>query len=239
MNPANTRVVILAAGAGKRLGLPIPKSMALVGNQSIIHRQIDAFRETGVDDFVVVLGFEQNHLRRHLENEPGQYTFVVNDRFAESNTIYSLYLARQHITGAFFYANADVLLDRRVIERLHADPAVAALAIRTGPCAEEDVKVTVQDSRVTRIGKLLDRSDGEFLGVARFDADSTRQLVDHVIEIVEQRGVTDDYFERAIDQLCGQCRVSAVDVSDLPCIEVDFPEDLDTARRDLLPRLLT
>jgi len=41
-------------------------------------------------------------LRRHLENDPGRYTFVLNDEFAESNTLYSLYLARDLITGPFF-----------------------------------------------------------------------------------------------------------------------------------------
>jgi choline kinase len=238
LNIPETKVVILAAGIGQRLGLPIPKSMVLVGNQSIVHRQVDAFRETGVDHFIVVLGFARDHLQRHLENEPGQFTFVVNEQFAESNTIYSLYLARKHITGPFFYANADVLLDRRVIERLQADHASAALAIRTGSCTEEDVKVAVQDGRVTRIGKTLEHSDGEFLGIARFDAESTKQLIRNVVDIVEGQGVLDDYFERAVDQLCATCNISAVDVTDLPCIEVDFPEDLDTARRILLSRLL-
>lgn len=237
MIPAPAKAVILAAGIGTRLGLPIPKSMVLVGTQSIIHRQLDAFREVGIEDFIVVLGFERDHLRRHLENEPGQYTFVVNERFAESNTLYSLYLAREHITGPFFYANADVLLDYRVIERIQADNAPAALAIRTGPCAEEDVKVAVHNSQITRIGKRLEQSDGEFMGIARFDTETAQQLISTIVDIVEQQGVMDDYFERAVDQLCVACAISAVDVTDLPCIEVDFPEDLDIARCDILPRL--
>jgi len=236
--PPPAKAVILAAGTGTRLSLPIPKSMAPVGHRSIIHRQLDAFRKIGIEDFVVVVGFEQEQLRRHLQDEPGQFTFIANEPFVETNTIYSLYLAREHITGPFFYANADVLLDYRVIERIQADNAPAALAIRTGQCAEEDVKVAVHNNQIIHIGKTLKQGDGEFLGIARFDTETAQQLISTIVDIVEQQGVMDDYFERAVDQLCTACAISAVDVTDLPCIEVDFPEDLDIARRSILPHLL-
>ena len=38
-----------------------------------------------------------------------------------------------------------------------------------------------------------------------------------------------DYFEAAVDPLLAETKVHYVDVSDLPCIEIDFLEDLDKA----------
>jgi choline kinase len=75
------------------------------------------------------------------------------------------------------------------------------------------------------------------MGIARFDAETAAQLLAAVVAIVEQQDVTKDYFERAVDQFCKACPLGAVDVTDLPCLEIDFPADLETARTDILPRL--
>ena len=85
------KAIILAAGAGRRLGTTGPKCMVRVGGESIIRRQLAAFRTAGVDEFVVVVGHEQDQLRRHLAGQPGRFTYVINERYAETNTIYSLY----------------------------------------------------------------------------------------------------------------------------------------------------
>ena len=77
------RAIILAAGAGRRLGLAVPKSMIDLGGRSIIHRQLDAFRSAGVDDFVIVVGHARERIVEHLADQPGRYTFVLNERYAE------------------------------------------------------------------------------------------------------------------------------------------------------------
>ena len=89
-----------------------------IGGQSIIHRQLSAFRAVGVDDFVIVTGYEQDQLKAHLADQRGRFTYIENPRYGETNTVYSLYLAREHITDTFYYANADVLFDRRLTERV-------------------------------------------------------------------------------------------------------------------------
>ncbi|HSW45156.1 MAG TPA: phosphocholine cytidylyltransferase family protein [Phycisphaerae bacterium] len=235
------RAIILAAGAGRRLGLSIPKCMIDLGGRSILHRQLDAFRAAGVDDFIIVVGHLREQVIEHLSGRPGRFTFIANDRYAETNTCYSLYLARSCIDRDFFYANADVLFDARLARRL-CDPAnqqAAALAVQVGRCAEEEVKVIVRDGRITRISKKLDPKDclGEFVGVARFSATIAPAFVKALEICIEQENAVNDYFERAVDRLCGDWSLIPVDVSDLPCIEIDFPADLDRAKREISPLL--
>ena len=54
------RVIILAAGQGKRL-LPltadVPKALLDIGGKSLVERQIEAFAANGLKDFVVVTGY--------------------------------------------------------------------------------------------------------------------------------------------------------------------------------------
>ena len=295
------RAIILAAGAGRRLGLSVPKSMIDLGGRSILHRQLDAFRSAGVDDFVVVVGHAREQVVEHLAGQAGGFTFVLNERYAETNTVYSLYLARQYIDRDFFYANADVVFDARLVRRLvdraeqqsepraeargqaaqqpqsafegcgprasawgsdqrpggtglrstegamqtrgpgpalAGEPA-AALAVQVGRCGEEEVKVIVRDGRIVRIGKKLDPADclGEFVGVALFRAGLAGAFRAALTTCVEKENAVDDYFERAVDRLCDDWPLTPVDVSDLPCIEIDFPEDLTKARQDIRHRL--
>jgi len=234
------RAIILAAGAGRRLGLDMPKSLIEIAGKSILHRQIEAFRADGVDDFVIVVGHQHDRLIDHLGGQAGRFSFILNERYADTNTIYSLYLARGHITGAFYYANADVLFDRRLVERLRDRAPATGLAVRVGTCGSEEVKVIASEGRILRIGKRLEPTQclGEFVGVARFGGELARAFVASLETCVERDGVVDDYFERAVDRLCPDWKLLPVDVSDLPCIEIDFPDDLDHARRQVAPQLV-
>ena len=102
------------------------------------------------------------------------------------------------------------------------------------------MKVVVRDGRITRIGKKLDPGEcfGEFVGVARFGREMAPPFVRTLVTLVEREGVVNDYFERAVDRLCATCPLTPIDISDLPCREIDFPEDLEIARRDIAPLLV-
>lgn len=237
--------IILAAGMGRRLSLGIPKCLIEVAGVSVLDRQISAFRAVGVDRFVIVVGYRAEDIRQQLAREGDSFTFVQNPRFAETNTMYSLYLARHHFDEGFFFANGDVLFDRRLTERLLPADRSTVMAVKPGACGQEEVKVIVAGEglshrRISRIGKHLDPAGalGEFLGVARFGSDFTRPLSEMLSHCVEVEGMVGDHFEQAIDRLCVSGHfISPAGTDDLPCGEIDFPEDLEHARRDWGPRL--
>lgn len=235
------KTIILAAGTGRRLNAAVPKCMVEVGGRSILRRQLEAFQAAGLIDHVLVLGFQADLVRAHLAGRPGRFTFVHNPRYAETNTLYSLYLARAHLAGGAVYANADVLFDRRLPPRLAERIGTSCLAVRVGPCGAEEVKVVADPGgRIRRIGKELPPAAalGEFVGVARFEAGAAAALEAGLVECVEGESRLNDYFETALDRLCDRWPMHAVDVTDLPCCEIDFPADLEHARREVAPRLL-
>ena len=98
------------------------------------------------------------------------------------------------------------------------------------------MKVVVSDAgRITRIGKVLDPADcrGEFIGIGRFDRSTNGAFVESLRKHNEELGNVNLFFEAAIDDILDDVEMVEVDVSDLPCIEIDFPEDYAEAKRDV------
>ena len=87
------KAIILAAGSGTRIaGTALkPKALIEIGGISLLKRQIDSLRRENVNDIVVVVGFQGDSIRREY---PDGVQFVENAKFAETSSLYSLWLAR-------------------------------------------------------------------------------------------------------------------------------------------------
>ena len=88
--------IILAAGRGGRLG-PLtaerPKCLLRVGTGSLLDHQLDALRVGGLNSVVVVAGYCADAVEAELA---GRASLLLNPRHAETNSLYSLWLAREH-----------------------------------------------------------------------------------------------------------------------------------------------
>lgn len=238
------KAIILAAGFGKRLQAVSggkPKSMIEVGDTSIIHRQILTCKSWGIHDFVIVVGYRSEEVIDHVLQciTPDDVTFITNPDWATTNTLHSLWLTRDQFTDSFLYFNGDVVLSPALLEPLAESGDESLLLIEEKACGEEEVKVIVDErDRILQIGKKLAPSQcaGEFIGVARFGHDCLERFSALLDEGV-RTGHGNDYFEYAVDLLTREIPCIAVSTGGLPCIEIDFPEDLQRAVEEILPQL--
>lgn len=232
------RAVILAAGRGQRLqpsGWRDPKCLLPVGGKSLLDNMLDALADNGVRDVVLVVGYRQESLRRHLEGRHGDFDFtcVENPDYPSTSTIHSLWLCRDLLDEDFLYLNGDVYFHPEVVSRLLAEEG-NRLAVDGKRCADEEVKVVLDgDARIERLGKMLDPAecDGEFLGIARFAAKGLPPFWKALERHNEELGNRHLIFEVALDEVLDAVPSYAVDVSDLPAVEIDFPADWEVAKR--------
>lgn len=233
------RAVILAAGRGQRLrpsGWKGPKCLLPVGGKSLLDNMLEALAENGVRDVVLVVGHRQESVRRHLEARGGDFdfTWIENPDYASTSTIHSLWHCRDLLDEDFIYLNGDVYFHPEVMSRLLAGGG-NRLAVDCKRCDDpEEVKVVLDgDARVERIGKTLDPAacDGEFIGVARFSAEGRGPFLRALERHNEELGNRDLVFEVALDEVLDAMPSYAVDVSDLPAVEIDFPADWEEAKR--------
>src|SRR5262245_56159290 len=111
------KAIILAAGKGTRLdGAAVkPKCLVEVGDSTLLHRQIETLRSLDVREMVVVVGFGAESIHQECDDE---ISFVENSQFAETSSMYSLWLAREHLTDGFVVLNSDVLFHPQMLADL-------------------------------------------------------------------------------------------------------------------------
>ena len=215
----------------------IPKCMEDINGISIMHYQIKNCLKCGIERFVIVVGYRKDVLIDHVYEvlKPEQVMFIENERYAETNTLYSLWLTRDFMSESFIYFNADVLFHPDLLEKLFIESSDSLLLIEKKAVGEEEVKVVCEDGRITRINKQINPVDaeGEFIGIGKFSDKDYTIFVESLAKGVEL-GQGNNYFEWAVDLMCSQTKLVPVYTDGLPCIEIDFPEDLKKAKEMFL-----
>ncbi len=239
MHASPTTAVILAAGCSRRLKeltASTPKCLLDVGGTTLLDHQVGCLRENGVERIVVVTGYFGEKIAAHL-GRGAQY--VRNDVFDRTNSLYSLHLALPRCAAGLVLMNADVLFHPELLRLLLSSPFADALLYEPGErLGEEEMKVRVQDGRVTALAKTLEAGTyhGENLGVLKFSAEGAARLREAVRELVDA-GEVNAWAPRAFDAICRDHPIHALATRSLPWIEIDFPEDLERARGTVWPRI--
>ena len=235
------RGIILAAGKGSRLNgnsPESPKCLTRLGDETLIERQIRVLRDSGIDDIVVVVGCQAERVRRACGQE---ITYIENVRYAQTNSLYSLWMARPLLYGGFVVLNCDVLFHPALLSDLLTSRHENALLLgyreaSQPPYGDEEMKVKVHEGRVVDMSKEMDpaEADGENLGIVKFGAAGAVALVEIMDRLIGD-GRLRDWAPRAFAAFAQAHPLHAVATRGLPWIEIDFPEDYERAVRDILP----
>ena len=237
------RGIVLAAGRGSRLNGTAgerPKCLVEVGGLTLIERQVHALETAGIDDIAVVVGCQAERVRRVCGNS---VTYVTNPQFAQTNSLYSLWMARALLFEGFVVLNCDVLFPPVLLEELLASRHDAALLVdyrqpSQAPYGDEEMKVRIRAGRVLEMSKTLppDHAHAENLGVVKFGPESAPRLVE-ILDAIVEAGGRRDWAPKAFSAFAAERPLWAIGTRGYPWIEIDFPEDYRRAVRDVLPAI--
>lgn len=218
------KAIILAAGIGSRLKNPYPKTLTMLTNGcSILQMQVrNLTRYIDIHDIIVVVGFKKELI---MEAFP-DLIFIYNDYFDTTNTSKSLLKGLQKVKNEdVLWLNGDVVFDHRIIDRL-LKSEFSCMAVNTSEVNDEEVKYSIMsDGSIKEVSKQVQKALGEAVGINKALAKDTELLK----KCLEQCSNI-DYFEKGIELSIQQgLKIYPLDVSALPCIEVDFLEDLEKA----------
>ncbi len=235
------RAIILSAGQGSRL-LPLtencPKCLLPVGGEPLIARQIQSLYRFGIDEIIVIAGF----CARDVEQCVGGFrrpdlkiSCVFNPFFGVADNLASCWMARHHMADDFILLNGDTLFEPAIGERLLSAPAApVTLAIdRKAEYDSDDMKVRLRGSRLVEVGKTLSNGevDGESIGMTRFLGDGPRLFAEILDQIMRKTTGLNWWYLKAIGVLADRGLVETHSIEGLLWTEVDFPHDLERARK--------
>ena len=235
------RGIILAAGRGSRLNGgngDMPKCLVTVGGETLLSRNVRILRAAGVSDITIVVGCASETVRRTMPD----LSFVENPIFAETNSLYSLWLARQQLTDGFIVMNCDVLLHPQLVADLltakHEDALLLAYRDEHTEYGDEEMKVRVRCGRVVDISKTMspEDADGENLGVAKFGAAGAHLLMEEADALITA-GDVKAWVPRAFKAFAERRPLHVIGTRGLPWTEIDFPEDYRRAVEVVLPAI--
>ncbi|NKC14955.1 MAG: NTP transferase domain-containing protein [Gammaproteobacteria bacterium] len=245
------KALILAAGVGVRLGpygQEIPKCLLPFGARSLIARQLERLRACGIERVHIGIGYKAELIEAELEKHGDgmDVSTTFNPDYTRGN-ILTVLAMREHFVAdqPVLLMDADVLCDtrmlRRLIESAHAD---CVLLDRDFEPGAEPVKVCVSNRNIVEFGKELPAGlvfdvQGESVGFFKLAPGTAEDLVARCKTYV-QRGCLDEHYEAPLrDAMLSEDgpHFGVEDVTGLPWIEIDFPQDISRAEAQVLPRL--
>jgi choline kinase len=241
------KAVILAAGLSTRLrqhARDLPKTLLAFGSRTILDFQLDSLFETGVCEVAIAVGYQKqrilDHVARHHARRCQAITFIENPRFAETNNIYSLWLALEWVGRTDFLAlNADVLYHTDILPPALAAPEPISVIIDS-EFRHDPIKVLIEGERVTAMRKGIPRHEscGTYIGITRFAAAICPAFFTAMKSLVDE-GQVDVFFNVGVERLIAQgVPVGFTTTQGLPWTEIDDEEDLKFARTQVVPLLL-
>lgn len=242
------KAVILAAGVGQRLGPGHPpKALLEFGGKSLLARHLEILRHAGIERVTIATGHQAPRIAAELTalgaSQSGFASCVLNPDYRDGSIV-SLWAMREELAGGadILLMDADVLYDYRLMTRLlssgHGNCFLMDRRIEPG---EEPVKLCVKGEDLVDFHKIPRNPYdfcGESVGFFRLSPAIAARLAAVADSYVAggKRGV---WYEEALRDVLIEAPGSFgyEDVTGLPWIEIDFPEDVLRARSEILPRL--
>ena len=235
------RVIILAAGQGKRL-LPlttdVPKALLDIGGKTLIERQVEAFAANGLKDFVVVTGYAADKMEQALALVAARLNVTIitvfNPFYAVADNLASCWLLRSYMDRDFIQVNGDNVFRGDLVARL-LEPTTQTISVainRKEAFDADDMKVMLDGARLTEVGKTLpvDTVDAEAIGFYIFRGEGAKHYVNELELAMRDPQGLKRWFPSAIGSLAKKVPVGVVEITGLRWSEVDFPVDLQQAR---------
>jgi choline kinase len=233
------KAIILAAGQGSRLGHLVddrPKCLIDFGGRTLLDRQLDTLAANGVQEAVVVTGFRDDQIESAIAARTGgpQVRTIFNPFFKVADNTGSLFMAREELAGDCLVWNGDTLASESLMARVVANrqPGICVTIDRKETYDDDDMKVVVgDDGRLRAIGKRIsDGVNGESIGLLAFRQGGAERFREAIERAMRTSEGTTIWYLRVIHHLAQDGQVGTLDIQGEEWGEVDFPEDVATAR---------
>ena len=181
------KAIILAAGRGSRLHpytSECPKCLTELGGRTLIGRQLGVMRDCGISDITIASGYHAEMLA--LDGT----TQVVNDAWASTNMVETLFVAEDAFGDDLIVAYSDIIYERGVLNTLMSSDAPISVVVDkkwrayweyrfADPLSDAESLKLSEDGKILDIGakeQNIENIEAQYIGLMRFKGVGIEQL---------------------------------------------------------------
>jgi choline kinase len=204
-----------------------PKCLTEIGGgETILSRQLRQLTDAGIKKIVITTGYMQDVLRQHITSDKNMdVIFVDNPEYAETNYIYSIYLAREFLHEDLLMMHGDIVMDDSIIAGILQIPASCMAVSFEQDLSEKDFKAVIAGGRIHRISVDSFPNAVYAQPVYKFNRNEWEVWLKS-IESFCLAGERRCYAEEAFNTVSGAMMLMPFDVKRRLCGEIDTVADL-------------
>lgn len=233
------KALILNSGTGSRMGeltAQYPKCMTQVlGTETILSRQLQTLVDMGIEEVVITTGRFAEKLTAYCNSLklPLQYTFIHNSEYADTNYVFSIYLARRMLENTdLLLFHGDLVFEYAVLEQVLVSEESCMVTSTTQKLPEKDFKAVIRDRKIVSVGVEFFREAVAAQPLYYLKKKDWSVWLSRIVEFCEA-GKCKVYAEAALNEVTESCKIYPLDIKDYFCMEVDTPEDLKAAKEKI------
>ena len=244
------KAIMLAAGVGRRLygddyEQP-PKCLLEFGNKTLMQRHLENLQALSIDAMTLVLGHRADTILDSAQVHAADgFINPVFNPYYRGGPVVSLWMARDVLRSGddIIFMDADVLYQPEMLERLvHSNHDNCFLFDREIEDGDEPVRLCLADGTPVDFGKNIEGDFdqvGEWPGFLKLSPAVAAKIADALDGYIDSARMHVAYEPAMRDVLKTEPKgtFGIEDVSDMAWIEIDFVEDLDRVRDEILPRI--
>ena len=183
----------MAAGMGTRFGKYtelIPKGFVEYKDKAMVLRSIDTLIDCGIERIIIGTGYHKEKYEALMQKYP-QIQCVFSPRFAETNSMYTLWNCREAIgSDDFLLLESDLVFERRAIQDLIDCPFESAMLI-TPITKFQDQYYVQMDAQKQLINCGVDKTafepSGELVGIHKLSNKFYQTVVAEYDKVIDEK----------------------------------------------------
>ena len=228
----------MAAGMGTRFGQmteKIPKGFIPYNGIPMVVRSIRTLIDCGIDRIIIGTGYKKEEYESLAKDYP-QIECVFSPRYAETNSMYTLYNCRDAIgNNDFILLESDLVFEKKAITSLMECPYESAMLITPVTKFQDQYYVEMND-KCQLVNCSTDKTkinpSGELVGIHKIGSEFFKILVDEYGKIVQEKPKLGYEFQ-LLDVSKRIRPMNVLKVDGLKWYEIDDINDLDFAQKNV------
>lgn len=230
--------VIMAAGLGTRFGLQTelkPKGFIPFKGRAMVVRAIETMIDCGIEKIIVGTGYHKEYYEALSDKYP-QVQCVFSPRFAETNSMYTLWNCREAIgEDDILLFESDLVFERKAVSSLLDCPFDSAMLI-TPVTKFQDQYYVQMNERCELINCSVNKEEiqpsGELVGIHKISNSFYKILCSEYEKIVDKKPKLGYEFQLlSVSQHITPMYVLKID--DLQWYEIDDEQDMNYAEEHI------